>query len=44
MVTPGILFGAEYDQWIRLAAVTSEERLREAARRIGSFVKQVSEV
>jgi alanine-synthesizing transaminase len=44
VVTPGILFGAEYDQWIRLAAVTSEERLREAARRIGSFVKQVSEV
>lgn len=39
VVTPGILFGVEYDRWIRLAAVTSEERLREAARRMSSFVK-----
>lgn len=29
MVTPGIVFGAECDQWMRLAVVMSEERLRD---------------
>lgn len=44
VVTPGILFGPEYDRWIRIAAVTSEERLREAASRMSSFLKHSMEM
>lgn len=44
VVTPGILFGAGYDRWIRLAAVTSEERLREASRRMASFINRIAAV
>jgi LL-diaminopimelate aminotransferase len=30
VVTPGILFGSQFDGYVRLAAVTNEERLRDA--------------
>ena len=30
VVTPGILFGLQFDGYVRLAAVTNEERLRDA--------------
>jgi alanine-synthesizing transaminase len=33
-LTPGLLFGAEYEEWIRFAAVTPEERIREAIDRL----------
>jgi alanine-synthesizing transaminase len=40
VVTPGVLFGAEYDSYVRLAAVTNEERLREAAGRMRKFIER----
>lgn len=32
VVTPGVVFGPHWDGWMRLAAVTNEERLREVVR------------
>lgn len=35
VVTPGIVFGADFDSYVRFAAVTTEERLREVVTMIG---------
>jgi alanine-synthesizing transaminase len=32
VLTPGVVFGSQWDEWLRLAAVTNEERLREVVR------------
>ncbi|NIK76113.1 LL-diaminopimelate aminotransferase [Paenibacillus castaneae] len=39
VVVPGEAFGSEGEGYVRIALVESEERLREAARRIGSFIR-----
>jgi alanine-synthesizing transaminase len=38
VVTPGVVFGAEYDSYTRFAAVTTEERLREVITMMGARV------
>ena len=38
VVTPGVIFGSEYDSFVRLAAVRSDEYLREAAQRLRSYL------
>ena len=38
VVTPGIVFGEEYDSYTRFAAVTTEERLREVITMMGAQV------
>lgn len=39
VVVPGEAFGSEGEGYVRIALVESEERLKEAARRIGSFIR-----
>jgi alanine-synthesizing transaminase len=39
VVTPGIVFGEEFDGFIRFAAVTTEERLREVVRMLDQQVQ-----
>ncbi|MNY82458.1 LL-diaminopimelate aminotransferase [compost metagenome] len=39
VVVPGEAFGSEGEGYVRIALVESEERLREAAKRIGSFMR-----
>jgi aspartate/methionine/tyrosine aminotransferase len=36
VVTPGVVFGEDYDGFVRFAAVTTEERLREVVTMIGA--------
>jgi aspartate/methionine/tyrosine aminotransferase len=36
VVTPGVVFGEDYDAFVRFAAVTTEERLREVVKMIGA--------
>lgn len=42
VVIPGDAFGTEGEGYVRIALVQDEEKLREAARRIGNFLRQVS--
>lgn len=39
VVTPGIVFGEEFDDYIRFAAVTTEERLRDVVRMLDQHVQ-----
>ncbi|RCW41821.1 aminotransferase class I/II-fold pyridoxal phosphate-dependent enzyme [Paenibacillus prosopidis] len=39
VVVPGEAFGTEGEGYVRIALVESEERLKEAAKRIGSFIR-----
>jgi aspartate/methionine/tyrosine aminotransferase len=36
VVTPGVVFGEDYDGFVRFAAVTTEERLREVVTMMGT--------
>jgi alanine-synthesizing transaminase len=40
VVTPGVVFGARWDGWMRLAAVTNEERLREVVRALQNLFQE----
>ncbi|SCW56668.1 LL-diaminopimelate aminotransferase [Paenibacillus tianmuensis] len=42
VVIPGDAFGKEGEGYVRIALVQEEDRLREAVRRIGRFLREAS--
>lgn len=44
VVTPGVVFGDEGDEWVRLAAVVNEERIRDVLGALRSLGQQNSEL